>query len=174
MVIYVLCAVVIIVVAVAIMASRQPDEFRVTRSATFNTTPDVLFPHVNNLKLWQEWSPWSRMDPNADISTNGQDTGVGASLSWNGKKTGMGTMTIIESEPNNVIRFRLDFKKPMVATNTAEFTFTPQGNQTLVTWTMYGPNNTMGKLMGLVMNCDKIVGGQFEDGLKNLKQVVKG
>jgi hypothetical protein len=79
----------------------------------------------------------------------------------------------VESHPHDLIRFKLEFLKPMAATNTAEFTFTPQGKQTLVTWSMSGHNNFVGKAMGLVMNCDKMIGGQFETGLANLKSILE-
>ena len=38
---------------------------------------------------------------------------------------------------------------------------------------MYGTNNFMGKVMGLIMNCDKMLGGQFEQGLAALKTMVE-
>jgi hypothetical protein len=38
---------------------------------------------------------------------------------------------------------------------------------------MTGTNNFMGKAMGLIMNCDKMVGGQFEQGLAAMKSVVE-
>jgi hypothetical protein len=82
-------------------------------------------------------------------------------------------MTIIENQPSTLIRFRLDFLKPMVATNTAEFVFLPEGHQTIVTWRMHGKNNLMGKLFGLLINCDKMVGSQFEKGLSALKSVAE-
>jgi hypothetical protein len=33
---------------------------------------------------------------------------------------------------------------------------------------MSGKNNFMGKAIGLLMNCDRMIGGQFEQGLANL------
>ena len=82
-------------------------------------------------------------------------------------------MTITESQPNDLIRFRLDFRKPMTGTNTAEFAFKAEGDKTVVTWSMSGHNNFLSKAVGLVMNCDKMVGGQFESGLANLKTIVE-
>jgi hypothetical protein len=38
---------------------------------------------------------------------------------------------------------------------------------------MYGKNNFMGKAIGLIMSCEKMVGGQFEKGLEALKSVVE-
>ena len=66
----------------------------------------------------------------------------------------------------------LVFLKPFAATNTTEFTLKPEGNGTAVTWSMAGKNGFMGKAVGLFMNCDKMVGTQFEKGFENLKAVV--
>ena len=82
-------------------------------------------------------------------------------------------MTITESHPSDLVRIELEFLKPFKATNTAEFTFKPEGNQTVVSWTMFGKNNFMGKAMGLIMDCDKMLGGQFEQGLANMKSVAE-
>ncbi|MDD5139035.1 MAG: SRPBCC family protein [Verrucomicrobiales bacterium] len=148
----------------------QPDEFKLSRSATISAPPEKVFPHVNDLHKWEAWSPWAKMDPNAKNSFSGPDAGTGAAMRWEGNnKVGVGTMTITESRPAEAIRFRLDFEKPMKATNSAEFTFKPEGGQTLVAWSMSGTSNFTGKIFGLLMNCDKMVGGQFEKGLAALK-----
>jgi hypothetical protein len=81
-------------------------------------------------------------------------------------------MTIIESRPNELVRFKLEFFKPFKATNVAEFTFKPDGDQTVVTWTMSGRCNFVSKAMGLFMNFDKMCGCQFENGLASLNSVV--
>ena len=82
-------------------------------------------------------------------------------------------MTLTESRPNDLIRIRLEFLKPFAAINTAEFTFTPEGNQTAVTWSMAGKNNFIAKAVSLFMNMDKMVGGDFEKGLAQMKSVVE-
>jgi hypothetical protein len=82
-------------------------------------------------------------------------------------------MTITESRPSELIRIRLEFFKPFAGTNTAEFTFKPEGNQTAVTWTMFGNNNFMAKAIHLFMNMDKMIGGQFEKGLADMKSIVE-
>src|SRR5581483_9404043 len=79
-----------------------------------------------------------------------------------GKKVGQGRMTQTENRPNELIRFRLDFEKPFKGTNIAEFTFKPEGSQTVVTWSMSGKYNFVMKAMGLILNCDKMCGDQFE------------
>ncbi|MBW8884435.1 MAG: SRPBCC family protein, partial [Planctomycetia bacterium] len=71
------------------------------------------------------------------------------------------------------IRIKLEFEKPFKATSTAEFTFKPQADQTLVTWSMFGKNDFMGKAISLFMDCDKMVGSEFEKGLASMKAIVE-
>ncbi len=165
---------IVIVVFVVVVATR-PAEFRITRSATLPASPAAVFVQVNDFHNWQAWSPWARLDPSAKNSFAGPSAGEGAIFSWVGNnQVGEGRMTIIESRPAELIRIKLEFFKPFAATNTAEFTFNPSGKQTTVTWSMSGKNGFVGKAMSLIMNCDKMVGGQFEQGLANLKEVVIG
>jgi hypothetical protein len=72
-----------------------------------------------------------------------------------------------------VIRIDLEFLKPFAAKNLAEFTFKPVDDGTEVNWTMTGKNNVMGKAFSLFVDCDKMVGGQFEQGLANITSVVE-
>jgi uncharacterized protein YndB with AHSA1/START domain len=167
--------IILVVVGVAFVGIvvTRPSEFHVTRSLAMSAPASTVFAQVNDLHKWKAWSPWAKMDPNATETHEGPVSGTGSIMRWAGNmKVGEGSMTIVESHPNDLIRFRLEFLKPMAATNTAEFTFKPQGNQTLVTWSMSGHNNFIGKAMSLIMNCDKMVGDQFEQGLSQLAAVV--
>ena len=166
---------ILIVGAVVILASRQPDVFSITRSAVVSALPSAVFAHVNNLRKWDAWSPWAKLDPNAHNSFSGPEEGVGAKMSWQGNgKVGEGSMTITDSVLPQRITFQLDFLKPMKATNTAIFTFTQEGSVTKVVWTMSGKHTPISKIMHYVINCDKMVGGQFEKGLADLKKIVEG
>ena len=82
-------------------------------------------------------------------------------------------MTITESRPSDLIRIDLEFFKPFAGNSIADFTFKPEGNQTVATWTMTGTNNFMAKAIHLFMNMDKMIGGQFENGLATLKSAVE-
>lgn len=171
-------SVVLILLAAAILtlllvASFQPSQFRITRALTINAPASTIFPHVNDLVKWHAWSPWAKMDPTAINTFEGPTSGLNASTSWVGKKSGAGKMTITTSRPNEYVEFQLDFLKPMKASNTAKFTFTPEGNHTNVMWSMYGKNNFIGKAINVIINCDKIVGTQFENGLADLKRIAE-
>ena len=164
----------VIVAVFATVVAFQPADFRIARSATFSASPATVFEQVNDLHKWQAWSPWAKLDPAAKNEFQGPPAGTGAVFSWAGNwQVGEGTMTITESRPGELVRFQLDFRKPMAGTNTAEFTFKPEGDKTVVTWSMSGHNDFKSKAASLIMNCDKMVGGQFESGLADLKKIVE-
>lgn len=172
--VYILIALAAIVVLFVVIVALQPSEFRVVRSATMSVPPPAVFPHVNDFHHWEAWSPWAKIDPAMKQTYEGAPAGTGAIYSWIGnKKVGEGRMTIMESRRSDLVRIKLEFLKPFQATNTAEFTFQPQGEQTLVTWSMFGVKNFFMKAFGLFMNMDKLVGGDFEKGLASMKAVVE-
>jgi hypothetical protein len=170
----VLFALAIIGMLLFVIISGRPNEFTVLRATIIATPPEGVFPHVNELKKWDAWSPWAKVDPNCKITYTGPLGGVDATHLWAGNsKVGEGRMTITESAPSSLIRLRLEFLKPFRATNTAAFTFTPEGGQTRVTWSMTGRNNFFFKVFGLFMDCDTMVGKDFEKGLASLKTVAE-
>jgi uncharacterized protein YndB with AHSA1/START domain len=170
----ILVAIAAVVVVFVVVVAIQPSEFRITRTATISAPAPAVFAQVNDFHNWETWSPWAKLDPAAKTTFEGQSAGTGAIFRWAGnKEVGEGSMTITESHPPDLIRIKLEFLKPFAATNTTEFTFTPEGNQTAVTWSMAGKNNFIAKAICLFLNMDKMVGGQFEKGLVNMKSVVE-
>ena len=170
----ILLALVVIVAALAVIVVLQPGEFQVTRTATMAAPAPVVFAQVNDFRKWEAWNPWARIDPAMKQTYAGAPAGVGAIYTWAGNhEVGEGRMTIIESRPSELIRVRLDFAKPFAGTSVAEFTFKPEGERTAVTWSLVGRNNFMAKAMSLVMNLDKMIGGDFEQGLAQMKSVVE-
>ena len=131
-----------------------------------------MFAQVNDFHKWAAWSPWEKIDPNMKKTYEGSPAGNGAVYSWAGNKdVGEGRMTITDSKPGELVRIKLEFMKPWAATNATDFTFTPQGNQTGVKWTMSGDKNFMAKAFTLFMDMDKMIGNDFEKGLAQMKSV---
>ena len=162
-----------IVILLAVVLVGQPNDFVVSRRTKITAPPEQVCPYVNELRKWEAWSPWAKMDPNCQMTYDGPPAGLGASYAWVGKKVGAGRSTITQSVPDQLVRFKLEFIKPMVATNTAEFTFQSDGSQTLVTWSMMGKNSFGGKVFGLLMNCEKMCATQFDNGLAQMKSAVE-
>ena len=170
----ILLALAFIAILVLIAITGQPDEFAVSRRIKIAAPADAVFPYVNELRNWEAWSPWAKLDPNCKMTYDGPPAGTGANYAWSGNnKVGVGRNTITQSVPNELVRFRLEFQKPMVATNDVEFTFDSDDGQTVVTWAMHGKNSLGGKIFGLFMNCEKMCAKQFDKGLAQLKSAVE-
>ena len=162
-----------VIVILLIVVALQPADFKIFRTAVIPAPPATVFEQINDFQKWNAWSPWAKLDPNAKNSFDGPRAGVGAKFSWSGNnEVGEGSMKITASKPSESVVMDLVFTKPMAATNLTEFTLKPEGSGTSVTWAMSGKNGFMGKAFSLFVNCDKMVGTQFEKGFENLKAVV--
>lgn len=165
----------VLIILLAIYIQTRPDDFRISRSTSISAAPAAVFAVVNDFHQWDAWSPWSKLDPAMKVSFEGPGSGVGAIYKWSGNnEVGEGQSTLVASQPNDRIGIQLDFVRPFAGRNDVEFTFKLQGDATLVTWTMSGKNNFISKAVGLFLNCEKMVGGQFDTGLAQLKALLEG
>jgi|SRR5437660_6721275 len=164
----------VIVAGILIYATTKPDSFTVKRTASIKAPPDRIFALINDLHGWGAWSPYEKKDPDMKRTFSGANQGKGAIYEWDGNKNvGTGRMEIIEATVPRQIVIKLDFLKPFEGHNTAEFTMDPRGDNTTVTWAMYGPSSFIFKVMGMFMNMDKMIGDDFAAGLANLKAVAE-
>ena len=169
-----LVGIALLVAAFAVVVALQPDDYRLTRTIAIAAPAAQIFPHVNDLRQWDAWSPWAKLDPAAKVSFGGPAAGQGAVFRWSGNdKIGEGAMTITESRPNERVRLRTDFVKPFEGTSDSEFVLSPQGDQTTVIWTMYGRNNFIAKAMCLFVSMEQMIGPDFEKGLLQLRDLVE-
>jgi uncharacterized protein YndB with AHSA1/START domain len=166
-------AVIVAIAAILIYAATKPDAFRVQRSVTIDAPPEKIVPLIDDLHAHHAWSPFEK-DPAMKRTHSGAQSGPGAVYEWDGnRQVGRGRIAITDSTPSK-ITMSLDMFTPFEAHNIVEFTLAPRdGSTTDVTWAMHGPQPYMGKLMGTFINCDKMVGSQFEDGLGKLKAIAE-
>ena len=170
----ILIAIAVIVAVFIVFVAMQPSDFRITRTAAMTSPPAAVFAQVNDMHKWDAWSPWAKRDPAMKQTYSGPAAGTGAATAWVGNsEVGEGSMTITESRPNELIRIKLEFLTPFKATNDTEFTFKPEGDKTVVTWSMSGTNNFFSRAICVFMSMDKMVGGDFEKGLAQMKSIVE-
>jgi hypothetical protein len=170
----VLAMIFIFLIALVGMIEMQPDTFRLERSQKMMAPPEAVFAQVNDFHNWQAWSPWAKLDPNATNTYSGAESGRGAKFAWNGNdEVGAGELEIVESKPNELIKMKLSFLRPMENTCDTVFSFRPEDGGTLMTWSMEGPNSFLGKALHLVIDMDAMVGAQFEEGLTSIQQIVE-
>ena len=170
----IITAILVAIVVVVVITARQGNHTLTSRSIAIEATPDKIFPHINNVQQFNEWNPWAKLDADTKTAFEGPVEGVGSRMSWVSRKIGSGSMTNVLSQPPTRIKYAMDFTAPFQSQAVAEFTLNKSGtNQTEVTWFMYGERGFLQKLMGLFINCDKMVGEQFEKGLHSLKGIAE-
>ncbi len=157
------------IVSILAYATTRPDDFRVQRTAAIKAPPEKIFPFINDFRQWTIWSPFEKVDPGMKRTYGEKSAGPGATYAWDGNSNiGAGSMTMVDSSTQKFI-IKLDFVRPFQANNIAEFTLVPAGDTTNVTWSMHGPVPYFAKIIHMFMNMDKMVGGQFDTGLADLK-----
>ncbi|MFB6458237.1 SRPBCC family protein [Bradyrhizobium tunisiense] len=162
------------IAGILVFALTKPDTIRVERSLAVKAPADAIYPVVADFRRWTGWSPYENRDPAMKRSFGGPGEGKGATYAWDGNNNvGAGHMEILEASGPSKLRIKLDFERPFEGHNTAEFTFVPQGDATLVTWSMYGPAPFVSKVMQVFINMDSMIGKDFEAGLANLKKLTE-
>jgi uncharacterized protein YndB with AHSA1/START domain len=173
MLLYIVIAIAVIIAALLVRAAVQPPNFRIARSQEVSAPPEKIYNAITDFHVWTRWSPYEQKDPDMKRLYSGADAGRGAVYAWDGDKNiGAGRMEILAAEPKK-IDIQLDFFKPFKAQNFAEFTLEPNGSSTRVTWAMHGHSRFLCRIIGTFLNMDKMVGRDFEAGLKNLKAVAE-
>jgi len=168
---YILLALVVIGVILGLVG---PKSYRVERSAVIAATPDVVWPYTSSLKKYQEWSPWAKKDTNMVLEYTGTDGTVGSGLKWEGNKdVDKGEQTLTSLVPGKSSETQLKFYMPWgVGESTSYMNLEPVPEGTKMTWGIKGDNDFIGKIFDSLMNMDKAMGKDFEEGLANLQAVV--
>jgi hypothetical protein len=149
-----------------------PRAVHVERSVDVARPPAAVFPLVNSLHGFNQWSPWNGLDPQMKLDYSGPDSGVGAQMQWSGdKRVGSGRERITESVPDTRVTSDLEFTGQ--GTAKASFLLAPIDGGTRVVWTldMDVGSNPIGRYMGLFM--DKMIGPDYERGLASLKALAE-
>lgn len=156
------------IIVVLVIASMKPDDFAVQRTKRIAASPEKVFPLINDPQQMLAWSPFEK-DPQMKRTFTGPIVGKGAHYAWQGnRQVGAGTIEITDSQPVSKIVMRLVMLKPFAADNTVTFSLAPAAGGTDVTWQMKGKQPFMAKVMSTIINCDKMVGGEFDKGLTSL------
>lgn len=165
------CLFIIAFLVVGFLLPRE-NSFSVTKPVS--ASPEKVFPMINDLNNWEQWSPWKEKDPNMTQAYSEITLGKDAWYSWKGdKNVGYGKLTILEAIPNEKIETLLNYEDHSPAKGS--FVLTPAENGTNVTWTIElqsSKNPIISKLFGgyryLMMKF--FLGKDFNKGLENLNK----
>jgi hypothetical protein len=151
------------------IAAYRPDTFHVQRSVVVDAPAARLQPLISDMHAFNTWNPFNQKDPNVRGEYRGPPSGPGAQYLFAGNSdVGTGSITVVDASPSRVA-MKLEMTEPMSTHNHVEFLLQPQGAGTQVTWSMQGRQPYVAKVIGLFLDMDGMVGGEFEKGLAQLK-----
>lgn len=162
------------ILLVLTIAATRPNHFRVERSIDMAAPAEKIFPLLEDLKQQRLWSPYEQKDPGMKRTYSGAERGAGAIYEWDGDRNiGAGRQELVAVIPNQRIEGKIDFFRPMKASNRFEYLLEPAANGTRVTWAIFGPMPFASRVFSIFMDVDKMIGSDFEKGLMQLKQVAE-
>lgn len=150
-----------------------PSGFKVQRSVEMAATPDRIYPLIADPREWKRWSVWNRRDPAMTMQYSGAPSGAGARWVWKSASEGNGEMEFTTAVANERVDYALTFPD-MGMRSSGQLRLETAGAGTRVTWTNEGDMGAspVNRYFGVFM--DRLVGPDFEGGLKNLKVLVEG
>lgn len=162
-------------VLVGIMAGVAfglPAHVTVTRSKSISAPESIVFPYLNNLHQFSDWSPWQLRDPQLMVTYGGPEQGKGAQIRWTSEKPsiGAGSMEIVESEPNRSIDLAVNFNG---LEGTSSYQIVPDGSGSKVTWSFGFDSGSSPFKRWKALMIDGFVGAEYSAGLERLKQKVE-
>lgn len=149
----------------------MPGTSHVERQTDINAPAAVVFDQLNELKNWNNWSPWAKLDPNVKMTySQPSSAGIGAFYTWASQQSnvGEGKMTILDAKPNELLHYRMDFKGANEAF--ADFRLTAKDStSTHLVWTFDTDHglNPISRWFGLMF--EKLIAPDYEKGLATLK-----
>lgn len=168
--------IVLAVIGVAAFAMFMPTDFAVEREITINRPKAEVFAYAKMLKNQNEWGPWFKKDPGMKQEFRGTDGEAGFVAAWNSEKddVGQGEQEIKKIVEGERIETELRFTKPFESKSDAYMTMDAVGEgQTKVKWGFTGSMPRPMNLMLVVMDMDKAVGKDFDEGLGTLKAILE-
>jgi effector-binding domain-containing protein len=164
--------VIIIAVLIVLGLIFLPSAWDIDKSTKINASAEIIFPHVNNLKKFNEWSPWNKLDTAIITTFSGAEEGVGAESEWKSETQGNGRMRIVESTNPTGISTALWFESEFEDEPSlhASFTLNEEEGVTDVHWIIKHDIpawNIFARMM--VFMATPMISETYADGLENLK-----
>lgn len=165
-----------IIVLLLVVAIFVNGKYAVEREVTINKSKQQVFDYVKYLKNQNQFSVWAKIDPEMKTEFRGEDGTVGFVSAWDSqnKKAGKGEQKILKIDEGNRIDYELHFIKPMESIDYAFMEFKAVNDSaTTVKWNFHGEMKYPMRLMLLVMNMEKMLAPDLQNGLINLKTILE-
>lgn len=113
-----------------------PHGYQTSAEVVIQSPPEKIFPYLNRLDRWPEWSQWAtNKDSMFAVEYGPQVEGVGAAQTWK-EPRGSGKLWIIGSDPDRSLEYVVEFGNfPRM---NSRFFLQPVDVGTKLTWTSEG------------------------------------
>lgn len=145
-----------------------PGTVEVTRSVEVEAAPDAVFPLLNDLERWTEWTPWGEVESRLE----GPGTGAGSRRVWDDPGLGSGSLTLVASRPLSGIDYRVDVEDGAISFE-GTISVAARGGGAVVTWTERADLGWNPLLGWTALGMDESQGRQLEESLDRLKARVE-
>ena len=145
-----------------------PSAWHAERSVVIRAPMPAIFPYLNSLRQWREWTVWYQKYPDSQTEYSGPEAGVGATSRWSGED-GRSVVKIMQSERYRLVVYTSLLNGGAYRADGA-LMLAPEGEATRVTWRAAGEvgrdpvNRYLAQWLGFR------IGGEFADSLELLKQ----
>jgi len=165
-----------IIALAAILAAVSvglPSHVTVSRAVVINAPESAIFPYLDNLRAFADWSPWTARDPQLALSFGGPASGQGAQVSWASNKPSIGTgsMEISESEPPHHVELNVNYNG---LEGISSYTLGPAGSGSKVTWSFVYQSGSSPMKRWKALMLDRFIGAEYDAGLDRLKEKIEG
>lgn len=161
-----------LLVLLLLMGLILPTKTQLQRSVTVAATAAETFAYLENMRNFNNWSPWHALDPDTRYEFSGPESGVGAKMAWasDDEHVGQGSQEITNVVPGERIDVALDFVDMGTASASYLVSDAGEGKSTVV-WAFEEDHgwSLTGRYMGFFM-LDYFLGPMYEQGLASLKQ----
>jgi hypothetical protein len=145
-----------------------PSAWQVERSVVIRASAPAIFPYLNSLRQWREWTVWTQQHPDIKVEYSGPDVGVGATSRWSEEGV-RAVMKIMQSEQNRSVTYMQLFNAGEFRTDGAVI-LVPEDESTRVVWQAASEvgRSPVSRYYALIQG--RRIGADFEDSLNLLKQ----
>ncbi|MFM6977083.1 MAG: SRPBCC family protein [Sphingobacteriaceae bacterium] len=151
-----------------------PKTHKITQSVAIRAADSTVYRYVLDMRNFKQWDPWSKMEPGMQTNIMGTIGQPGYTYAWKGDKVGKGKLELVNTMPNQLIAQELTFYMPEPSVHQSNLYFeSNEVNATKVTWTFEGKNNSFFERWLYVLMMNRMIGKDYQDGLKNLKTILE-
>lgn len=146
-----------------------PGTVEVTRSVEIEAAPESVFPLLDDLERWAEWTPWGEVESRIE----GRSAGAGARRVWDDSGAGSGSLTLVGSRPPSGVDYEVEVEDGAIRFE-GTISVAATANGSVVTWTERADLGWNPLLGWTALTMDESQGRQLQESLDRLKERVEG